>query len=201
MGTTSPAPPRQIGSPAGGSPRRHRRAHRVRCPRLKAAPSPPPPCCEHNYSADMRARVTIYSIRRYGDRVLGMAEILDGLERTDTVDVMAATGPPIGQVSLAGDLQRRRGPPRRSGRLPGRGLPRAQGRQGGDRRLPLRGAPRSRALFSFGASISPKQSESRDFAFSMASNKTSLDFWRVKRQKLTFHPFLVSFCSKTSPQS
>jgi hypothetical protein len=52
------------------------------------APSPPPPCCRHDHSDGVRARVTLHAIRRYGDRILGMKEILDGLDDAEAVDAM-----------------------------------------------------------------------------------------------------------------
>lgn len=67
-------------------------------PAFQAAPSPPPPCCVHDHSAGVRAHVTQHAIRRYGDRILGMEELLDGLDDTDAVDDMVATGVPIGEV-------------------------------------------------------------------------------------------------------
>lgn len=46
----------------------------------------------------MRAYVTIHAIRRYGDRILGMEEALAELDDLDAVDVMQATGAPIGMI-------------------------------------------------------------------------------------------------------
>lgn len=57
--------------------------------------SPPPPCCEHDRSMGVRARVTIHALRRCGDRILGMEEALDGLEDVEAVDAMQAVSVPI----------------------------------------------------------------------------------------------------------
>ncbi|KST61126.1 hypothetical protein AO398_00090 [Methylobacterium sp. GXS13] len=46
----------------------------------------------------MRARVTVHAIRRYGDRVLGMEEVLEGLDDVDAIDAMQAARAPIGAV-------------------------------------------------------------------------------------------------------
>lgn len=61
-------------------------------------PCLPPPCCEHDRSGGVRARVTVHAIRRYGDRILGMEQVLDGLDDIEAVDVMQASGVPIGEV-------------------------------------------------------------------------------------------------------
>ncbi len=60
--------------------------------------SPPPPCCRHDHSEGVRARVTLHALRRYGDRILGLEETLEGLDDAEAVDVMAATGIPIGEI-------------------------------------------------------------------------------------------------------
>lgn len=67
-------------------------------PALKADPFPPPPCCEHDLFAGVRAHAAQQAIRRYGDRILAMEEILEGLDDTDAVDALAAMGVPIGEV-------------------------------------------------------------------------------------------------------
>lgn len=58
----------------------------------------PPPCCEHDRSGGVRARVTIHAIRRYGDRILGMEGVLAELDNVEAVDAMQAAGVPIGLV-------------------------------------------------------------------------------------------------------
>ncbi len=62
------------------------------------APSPPPPCCEHDHSRGVRAKVTLHAIRRYADRILGMEQLLEGLDDSEAVDVAAAQGVPIGEI-------------------------------------------------------------------------------------------------------
>jgi hypothetical protein len=66
-------------------------------PAVKPA-TPPPPCCEHDHSGGVRARVTLHAIRRYGDRILGLEELMEGLDDHDAVDLMAAQGIPIGEI-------------------------------------------------------------------------------------------------------
>lgn len=61
-------------------------------------PSAPPPCCEHDRSGGVRARVTVHAIRRYWDRILGMEKVLEGLDDVDAIDAMQAVGVPIGAV-------------------------------------------------------------------------------------------------------
>ncbi|BCM83734.1 hypothetical protein [Methylobacterium indicum] len=56
-------------------------------PAVKPA-SPPPPCCEHDHSDGVRAKVTLHAIRRYGDRILGLEETLEGLDDAEAVDAM-----------------------------------------------------------------------------------------------------------------
>ncbi|SFM41549.1 hypothetical protein SAMN05192568_103082 [Methylobacterium pseudosasicola] len=63
-----------------------------------ASPSPAPPVVEHDHSDGVRARVTVHAIRRYGDRIPGMEQVLDGLDDIEAVDVMQASGVPIGEV-------------------------------------------------------------------------------------------------------
>ncbi len=70
---------------------------------MSAAPSarpasPPPADVVHDHSAGVRAHVTLHAIRRYGDRILGLEELLEGLEDLEAVDVMQARGIPIGQI-------------------------------------------------------------------------------------------------------
>lgn len=50
--------------------------------------SPPPPDCEHDHTADVRAYVTLHALRRYGDRILGLEEVLEGLDDIEAVDAM-----------------------------------------------------------------------------------------------------------------
>lgn len=66
-------------------------------PAVKPA-SPPPPCVVHDHSNGVRAKVTLHAIRRYADRILGMEELLDGLDDSEAVDVVAAQGIPIGEI-------------------------------------------------------------------------------------------------------
>lgn len=60
-----------------------------------AFPSPAPPCVEHDHSAGVRARVTIHAIRRYGDRILGLEEILEDLDDVEAVDAMVGMDVPV----------------------------------------------------------------------------------------------------------
>lgn len=70
---------------------------------MSAAPaarpaSPAPADVVRDHSAGVRAHVTLHAIRRYGDRILGLEELLEGLDDLEAVDVMAARGILIGQI-------------------------------------------------------------------------------------------------------
>ncbi|MCJ2074422.1 hypothetical protein MKK68_01935 [Methylobacterium sp. E-016] len=81
----------------------------------QAAPNPsaPPPGVEHDHSAGVRAYVTIHAIRRYGDRILGLQEVLDGLDDIEAVDAMVGMKVPVLEIrdwlAFYGGVAMRRG--------------------------------------------------------------------------------------------
>ncbi len=58
----------------------------------RPAASPPPADVVHDHSAGVRAHVTLHAVRRYGDRILGLEDTLEGLEDLEAVDAMVALG-------------------------------------------------------------------------------------------------------------
>ena len=67
-------------------------------PVAETAPSPPPPDCEHDRSGGFRAYVTIHALRRYGDRILGLEEALEGLDDIEAVDAMVGMKVPVPEI-------------------------------------------------------------------------------------------------------
>lgn len=54
--------------------------------------SPAPSDVVRDHSGGVRAHVTLHAVRRYGDRILGLEDTLEGLEDLEAVDAMVALG-------------------------------------------------------------------------------------------------------------
>jgi len=59
---------------------------------VSAPATPPPPCAGHDRSGGHRARVTLHALRRYGERILGLVEVLEGLDDLEAVEAMTGLG-------------------------------------------------------------------------------------------------------------